>query len=187
MPFISASDPIVTSDKRSTLTEDCSDPTKANFWVDICTGIDNNEEGSLKSTIDLHANEEHNTYYNGSHIWTAIYDDNCVGSDGGMCYEETVLYRLLSGIHSSTTISIAKHYYPPSKKKNRTSYEPNPSIAVQAFSDHPEYVRNLHFTYVFLLRALKKATPFLSTFNYNTGNSTDDMLTEMLVNRLTER
>ncbi|GMH52020.1 hypothetical protein TrRE_jg3794, partial [Triparma retinervis] len=184
--FEPASDPIVASAKGSTLAEDCSDPTKANFWVDICTGIDNNEEGATKSTIDLHANEEHNTYYNGSHIWTAIYDDNCVGSDGGMCYEETVLYRLLSGIHSSTTISIAKHYYPPSKKKNRTSYEPNPSFAVQAFSDHPEYVQNLHFTYVFLLRALKKASPFLSTFNYNTGNSTDDMLTEMLVNRLTE-
>eukprot|EP00520_Triparma_pacifica_P000455 CAMPEP_0118656284 /NCGR_PEP_ID=MMETSP0785-20121206/13412_1 /TAXON_ID=91992 /ORGANISM="Bolidomonas pacifica, Strain CCMP 1866" /LENGTH=1072 /DNA_ID=CAMNT_0006549143 /DNA_START=173 /DNA_END=3388 /DNA_ORIENTATION=+ len=182
--FEPTSDPIITNEKKATLAEDCSDPTKENFWVDICTGIDS--EGPSKSNIDLHANEEHNTYYNGSHIWSAIYDDNCVGSDGGMCYEETVLYRLLSGIHSSTTISIAKHYYPPSKKKNRTSYEPNPSFAIQAFSDHPEYVRNLHFTYVFLLRALKKASPFLSSYNYNTGNATDDMLTEMLVRRLTE-
>ena len=182
--FEPASDPVVIPKVSSSLLEDCSDPTKENFWHDICTGID--VQGSTKSKIDLHANEEHNTYYNGSHIWTAIYDDNCVGSDGGMCYEETVLYRLLSGIHSSTTISIAKHYYPPSKKKNRTSYESNPEFVVQAFSNHPEYVQNLHFTYVFLLRALKKATPFLSSFPYNTANTTDDGLTEILMRRLTE-
>ena len=35
------------------------------------------------------------------------------GSSEHMCYEERVLYRLLSGWHASTSISIAKNYYAP--------------------------------------------------------------------------
>jgi hypothetical protein len=101
-----------------------------------------------------------------------------------MCYEERVLYRLLSGLHASTTLSIAKKYYPPNSLKGRKDYEANPQYFYDQFNDHPEYIRNLHFSYVVLLRALKKASPVLYKYEIKTGNIFDDETATILLRRL---
>ena len=62
-------------------------------------------------------------------MWDAIYNENCLlrtgGHDANICYEERVLYRLLSGMHAATNTHIARYYHAPSKRKNRTVWEPN--------------------------------------------------------------
>lgn len=146
------------------------------FWVDTCSWI-----GARDPTIvNLALNPERNTGYNGTHIWNAIYEENC----GDTCLEERVLYKLISALHTSTTLSIARHYYAPSRKKNRTNYEPNPSYFVEKFSDHPEFISNLHFGYAVLLRALRKATGFLYDVKIKTDNAADDELSRKLLRRL---
>lgn len=155
------------------------------FWLDMCSQI---QEGDGIKMVDLILNPERNTGYNGTHIWRAIYEENCIDMDGltdePMCYEERVLYRMLSGLHASTTLSIAKNYYPPSKKRGRVSWESNPTYFYEKFSSHPEYIRNLHFSYVVLLRALKKAQPILSQYEIRTGNIVDDETAMVLLKRL---
>ena len=155
------------------------------FWLDMCSQI---RAGDGISMVNLRLNPERNTGYNGTHIWNAIYEENCLAVDGAaespMCYEERVLYKLLSGLHTSTTLSIAKNYYPPSKKKGRTAWEPNPQYFIDKFADHPEHIRNLHFSYVVLLRALKKASPFLYNFEIKTGDILDDEMATILLRRL---
>ena len=44
--------------------------------------------------------------YNGSHVWEAIYlrTASAVSDPDDMCYEERVLYRLLSGMHASVNV-----------------------------------------------------------------------------------
>ncbi|GMI06458.1 hypothetical protein TrVE_jg1428 [Triparma verrucosa] len=177
--FSPETDPVQPS--SSPASSDCEDPASENFWVDVCKPLQGTSQ-----VIDLLSNPEHNTYYNGSHIWEAIYNENCVQVVEGQCYEEKVLYRLLSGLHSSTSISVARNFYPPSKKKNRTKYEPNPTLFVETFNSHPDYLRNVHFSYVVLLRALRRGAPFLKQYNYVTGNSTDDFKTQALMNRLAD-
>ena len=104
--------------------------------------------GDGMKVVNLMQNPERNTGYNGTHIWRAIYEENCIDDmDDSMCYEERVLYKLLSGLHASTTLSIAKNYYPPNKKKGRDKYEPNSIYFYEQFADHPDYIRNLHFSY----------------------------------------
>ena len=177
-------DPVVEHDD-----EPCEDDSSAGnlpetFWLDICSEI---KSGDGMSIVDLQLNPERNTGYNGTHIWNAIYDENCLAVDAmksEMCYEERVLYRLLSGLHTSTTLSIAKNYYPPSKRKGRVDWEPNPQYFIDKFSDHPEHLRNLHFSYVVLLRALKKASPFLYNFQISTGDALDDTTASLLLRRL---
>lgn len=147
------------------------------FWKDMCSWIGS---GDGSATVNLALNPERNTGYNGTHIWRAIYEENCIvdtlaaaGSDAeykDMCLEERVLYRLLSGLHTSTTVSIAMNYYPPSKKKGRTAWEPNPTYFMQKFETNPDHIRNLHFSYVVLLRALGKASPFLYQYQYNSSS-----------------
>jgi len=180
-------DPVV----LSTSTEEACDDEAVEgrlpdtFWLDMCAHI---QEGDGMKVADLTLNPERNTGYNGTHIWRAIYEENCIDLDGyvdqPMCYEERVMYRLLSGLHASTTLSIAKNYYPPNKRKGRTHWEPNAVYFYEKFGDHPEYIRNMHFSYVVLLRALRKAYPVLSKYEIRTGNIVDDETAMILLRRL---
>lgn len=185
------SDPIVQDDANE--QEGCEEEALKDgslpdtFWMDMCSNI---TLGSGMQNTNLVLNPERNTGYNGTHIWTAIYNENCRSLDGvdsdDMCYEERVLYRLLSGLHASTTLSIAKNYYPPNKRKGRDQWTPNPTYFYEKFGQNPEYIRNVHFSYVVLLRALKKANKVLSEIDIHTGNIIDDETSKILLNRLLE-
>ena len=66
--------------------------------------------GDTSQVVNLTFNPERNTGYNGTHIWNAIYQENCIANEvADMCYVKRLLYRLLSGLHTSTTLSIAKN------------------------------------------------------------------------------
>jgi len=179
------SDPVVENHDEPCDTDELGGNLPETFWLDMCSQI---QAGDGLSIVNLQLNPERNTGYNGTHIWNAIYEENCLALDGNsdaeMCYEERVLYRLLSGLHTSTTLSIAKNYYPPSKKKGRVTWEANPQYFMDKFSDNPEHLRNLHFSYVVLLRALKKASPFLYNFEIKTGDILDDEMATILLRRL---
>lgn len=177
---------VLSSDKGENCDDELVDGALPDtFWLDLCSNI---KEGDGMKVVDLMLNPERNTGYNGTHIWRAIYEENCIDMDGitdqPMCYEERVLYRLLSGLHASTTLSIAKNYYPPNKRKGRENWEANPKYFYEQFHDHPEYIRNLHFSYVVLLRALKKASPVLYKYEIKTGNIVDDETATILLRRL---
>ena len=100
---------------------DCADADLPEFWMDMC-GYDapppgSKGEGNLEY-VNLQLNPERWTGYNGSHVWSAIYEENCLkqsGSVDDMCYEERVLYRLLSGMHASVNIHIALKAKTPKK------------------------------------------------------------------------
>lgn len=153
------------------------------FWLDLCTRVRNEDP----LVINLLLNPERNTGYNGTHIWKSIYEENCYTVSPkykDSCLEERFLYRLISGLHASTTISIAKNYYPPSKRKGRTDWEPNPAYFMEKFTSHPDYIRNLHFSYVVLLRALTKASEFLYNYDIRTGDVLEDETATVLLKRL---
>jgi len=175
-------------DKLTSLAETTLSCTKEDddpsFWEDICSeiGIDSKME-----YINLQLNPKRNTGYDGSHLWQAIYEENCfkrAGSVENMCYEERVLYRLLSGMHAAINIQICYNYYPP-EPGTREDWSPNPEKFVQLFKDYPERLKNLHFAYVVLLRALFKASPYLKDYPLDIG-AEDDFKVKKLVNLLIE-
>jgi len=175
-------------DKLTSLAETTLSCTKEDddpsFWEDMCSdiGIDSKME-----YINLQLNPKRNTGYNGSHLWQAIYEENCIkraGSVENMCYEERVLYRLLSGMHAAINIQICYNYYPP-EPGTRDDWSPNPEKFVQLFKDFPERLKNLHFAYVVLLRALFKASPYLKEYPMDIG-AEDDFKVKKLVNLLIE-
>ena len=141
---------------------------------------------SLNSSefINLQLNPEAYTGYNGSEIWQEMYSENCFVNNGDdMCYEERVLYRLMSGMHASVNIHIAMNYYPPMKGK-RDKYESNPEHFFRQYGKEHEKLKNLHFAFVVLLRALRKAAPVLWNYEYTIGNTAEDEKTKKLVQRV---
>lgn len=178
------SDKVIADTQKEDCCEgkDCSNPLLDTFWHDMCVNI---KAGDTTKVVNLLLNPERNTGYNGTHIWNAIYQENClVAKEHEMCYEERVMHRLLSGLHTSTTLSIVKHYYPPSKRKNRLNWEPNPELFMAKFEGNPDYLRNLHFSYVVLLRALRKASDYLYNYPISSGNTLEDQAASVLLKRL---
>ena len=166
-PTTDAFEGIVSHASQNDESGSCSDPTSQEFWLDMCDGF-TNSTGTAK-WVDLKENNERWTGYNGSHVWKAIYSENCFSRFGelrDMCYEERVLYKLLSGMHASVNIHIAQKFFPPSKRMGRTKWMPNPALFKQHFAAHPERLMNVHFAFVVLLRALVKAKPVLYDFDY---------------------
>lgn len=162
------------------------------YWQDMCRA--DVTKGSDVEDINLVKNPERNTGYNGSHIWQAMYNENCFevgnniprgryGQPAGMCYEERVLYRLLSGWHASTSISIYKNFFAPGTKV-KGKWSPNPERYMESLGQHPDRVKNLHFSFVVMLRAVKKAAPFLNTYSYSTGNDKESEKVRGLMARL---
>ena len=86
-------------------------------------------------------------------------------------------------MHSAINIQISLNYYPPRKGK-RTHWEANPQRYFDLFEGRPERVRNLHFAFVVLLRALKKASAALKEFPTSVGDEKSDVQTQMLMQRL---
>lgn len=104
------------------------------------------------NSMDLHyvnllKNPERYTGYKGNSaqkIWQAIYQENCFKPDSrfdkdfllnpegnnGMCLEKRVFYRLISGLHSAITVSIAAYNYKPGKYLICFKQHQNASISI---------------------------------------------------------
>jgi ERO1-like protein alpha len=81
--------------------------------------------------IDLIANPEGFTGYQGQKIWEAIHRENCfTGSYNSLCREEKALNKIISGLHTSISI-----------------------IYIKNIRQFPDRIRNLFFLYAFLLRS----------------------------------
>ena len=189
-----------TSPLEGDIVRDCSDPAKPNFFLDLCDPLIESTKDA--KWVDLRDNEERWTGYNGSKVWNAIYSENCVlDSTTEMCYEERVLYKLLSGMHASVSLHIAEKWFPPSKRLGRKQWSANSAMFKKHFGDHPERLMNVHFAFVVMLRALAKAKPVLYDHDYRLdpsslatepvpGNASTKSLeesakrTQMLVRRL---
>ena len=169
-----------TSPLEGNIVRDCSDPAKPNFFVDLCDPLVESTKDA--KWVDLQDNEERWTGYNGSKVWNAIYSENCVlDSTKEMCYEERVLYKLLSGMHASVSLHIAESWFPPSKRLGRSEWSANPAMFKRHFGGHPERLMNVHFAFVVMLRALAKAKPVLYDHDYRL----DPSLAAELINRTT--
>eukprot|EP00871_Galdieria_phlegrea_P005669 jgi/Galph1/6102/GphlegSOOS_G4648.1 len=180
-----------TANGRDTLNDvDRNLGTSFNYWKeedDNVWIIEDNDDTMIY--VDLLANVERYTGYQGesaARIWKAIYNENCFlfpnecsGQEAcslqeHYCKEQRVFFRLISGIHTSINMHIAKEYL------FGTRWGPNLKLYEERVRKYPERVENLYFAFAFVLRAVSKESPILSpeAYDYRVGNETEDELTK---------
>eukprot|EP00775_Hariotina_reticulata_P013591 gene13591-13716_t len=143
------------------------------------------EEDEQFQYINLLVNPERYTGYKGEHahrIWSAIYNQSCF-ADGVDCTEERVFYRLVSGMHASISCHLAADYLLDEQQGrwgvNLAEFKAR--LGTPAVRDR---VENLYFAYLFVLRAVLKAAPALTSFDYDTGLPEEDQHTRQLLAQL---
>lgn len=185
--------PVVT-DKVNKFLGLSSQGKKVQKWQDDESNSWTKQEGdgSRLTYVNLLRNPETRTGYSGeeaSRVWKAIYSVNCFNNRSvkDMCFEERVFYKLISGLHVSITMKIARYFtlkFGHDENPTYDSYTPNYEMFEKAILPFPDRVKNLYFLYTFMLRAIEKAAPFLKSYNFNTGNEIEDRETSILVNNL---
>lgn len=131
--------------------------------------------------VNLLSNPERYTGYGGGtsvNIWSLIYKENCF-PDPYECTEERVFYRLISGLHASTTAHICENFHQPDN-----TWAPNLDMFTYRLGAFPDRLKNIYFTFVYLLRAAKKASDFLSKYDYYTAHPEEDKRIQSAVKSL---
>eukprot|EP00204_Picochlorum_oklahomense_P000794 CAMPEP_0118798906 /NCGR_PEP_ID=MMETSP1161-20130426/1231_1 /TAXON_ID=249345 /ORGANISM="Picochlorum oklahomensis, Strain CCMP2329" /LENGTH=492 /DNA_ID=CAMNT_0006726475 /DNA_START=88 /DNA_END=1566 /DNA_ORIENTATION=+ len=148
------------------------------------------ENGYEYTYVNLLRNGERYTGYKGEHanrVWKAIYEQKCFEGihDEDVPDEKRVFYRLISGIHSSITAHIVGDYLIDEATQ---TWGPNLEMfeARLGNPDVKERVENLYFTYLFVLRAVVKASPILKNVSYDTGYPKEDQHTQKLMTMLVD-
>eukprot|EP01117_Protostelium_nocturnum_P008274 TRINITY_DN2957_c0_g1_i1.p1 TRINITY_DN2957_c0_g1~~TRINITY_DN2957_c0_g1_i1.p1 ORF type:complete len:444 (+),score=89.46 TRINITY_DN2957_c0_g1_i1:146-1477(+) len=156
--------------------------TPSNFleWKDTESDMWIQQESSRDdlSYVDLQKYPESFTGYDGRMVWDQIYHENCFkGTVDSMCLEERVFSRLISGLHASINTHIAYQYELDADGKWNHNY----FIHNNRVGSHPDRIKNLYFTFVFLLRAVHKIAPILEKYHFQTGNQSEDERTHQLI------
>lgn len=156
-------------------------------WVEVDNPWtqDDETDNSEMTYVNLLLNPERYTGYTGPsarRIWDAIYSENCPeDSTGEICQEKRILYKLISGLHSSISIHIAADYH---LDETTNKWGRNQKLMDDRVLNHPDRVQNLYFTFLFVLRAVTKATNYLKQAEYDTGNHDEDPKTKLLMQQL---
>ncbi|KAL2476483.1 Endoplasmic reticulum oxidoreductin-1 [Abeliophyllum distichum] len=156
-------------------------------WIEVDNPWTNDDEteNDEMTYINLQLNPERYTGYSGPsarRIWDAIYSENCPKyAFGEICQEKKILYKLISGLHSSISIHIASDYL---LDETTNLWGRNLELANDRVLQYPDRVGNLYFTFLFVLRAVTKATNYLEQAEYNTGNTEEDLKAQSLIRQL---
>lgn len=105
-----------------------------------------------------------------------------------VCTEETLLYQLVSGLHSSINMHVTRNYYDLETHSTHINYE----MYLKIIGRYEDRLKNLFFLYSAVMRAVSRAGPMLKYYDYRTG--LDDKLDEYthhvvdeLLNKITEK
>lgn len=183
-----SSDDLVCQEGKPEATVDRTLDRKAfRGWIETdnpWTHDDETDNGEM-TYVNLQLNPERYTGYVGPlarRIWDAIYSENCPQySSGEICQEKKVLYKLISGLHSSISVHIAADYL---LDESTNLWGNNLDLLYDRVLRYPDRVRNLYFTFLFVLRAVTKAADYLEQAEYDTGNHAEDLKTHSLVRQL---
>ena len=83
------------------------------------------------------------------------------------CTEATLLYHLMSGLHASVNTHISEGFEDP-KTLERTN---NHTYYLKSIGDHPDRVKNLHFIFAAVVKAVGLMEQTLVQNDYTTGLS----------------
>ncbi|CAI9294953.1 unnamed protein product [Lactuca saligna] len=182
-------DPVCQEGKPEATVDRTLDDKSFKGWVEVDNPWTHDDETDNEEMtyVNLQLNPEHHTGYTGPsarRIWVAIYSEHCPRyAYGEMCPEKKVLYKLISGLHSSISIHIAADYLLDIKNNKRG---PNLKLMRDRVLKHPDRVQNLYFTFLFILRAVTKAGGYLDEAEYDSGNDLEDVKAGELIRRLVQ-
>ena len=161
-------DPSLEEFTKTIPIEEYSDAHNGDPWI-FDEHLDN--EGVF---VDLIKNPERFSGYNGSDIWHELYEENIHKMNfTNPGPHADFLYRLLSGVQVNVNMHISRYYNDDIdnlESVDLSEFSPNYSIFYERIGKHPERIKNLFYTYTFLLKTLSEIKSNLPHYTYYRDN-----------------
>lgn len=124
---IDTTDPIAQTDEKDLFNH--NEQLLNNWSVDVWSDAEKEQTDKTATYVNLLENLEGNTGYSGEEprrIWDAIYNENCFARIGhnnvsDMCFEDRLMYRLISGLHSSISAHVFKNWKLDSEERYQSN------------------------------------------------------------------
>ncbi|XP_065183717.1 ero1-like protein isoform X2 [Sycon ciliatum] len=153
--------------------------------------------------VDLTINPERYTGYRGEsthRIWNAIYRENCFRPKSApaampfipssmlssLCREKRAYYRIVSGLHASINVHLCAKYqlglaeeFGPNQEEFAKRFDPSTTNG-----EGPQWLKNLYFTFLMVLRAVIKAENLWRSELFYTGDGKVDRFVKEQVTRI---
>lgn len=126
---------------------------------------------------DLADYAEGYTGYNGSHVWSFVYDQLAFAS-GERDEWRDVFDRLLSGVHASITCHVCD------------GMEDDDACATEfdrRLGQYPDRKANMYFAFALVLTAVREARSVLSSFDYDVGDEAQATKAQSIIASLTKQ
>lgn len=130
--------------------------------------------------VNLQDNTESFTGYQSPEIWRAIYKENCFQNKNNTCYEESIFYKVISGLHTNINIHLSANNY---DANTNTTYL-NKSMLQDRVLNYPDRVNNLFSLYSMLVRAFDKSENLLRNFEIQSGNDKSDSQAKITLDQI---
>ena len=131
--------------------------------------------------INLLKNPEGYTGYKGSHIWNAIFKENCFTEKySSLCVEDKIFSNIFTGWLAVTNFEIGCNF------RNRNTKEKyiNITYVTNKFLYQKDKIDNLFFLYSLILKAANKAVPYFLEYDYSSGDAAEDKNTSKLIKEI---
>ena len=131
--------------------------------------------------INLLKNPEGYTGYKGSHIWNAIFKENCFTEKySSLCVEDKIFSNIFTGWLAVTNFEIGCNF----RNRNTKEKYVNITYVANKFLYQKDKIDNLFFLYSLILKAANKAVPFFLEYDYSSGDPAEDKNTSKLIKEI---
>ena len=131
--------------------------------------------------INLLKNPEGYTGYKGSHIWNAIFKENCFTEKySSLCVEDKIFSNIFTGWLAVTNFEIGCNF----RNRNTKEKYVNITYVANKFLYQKDKIDNLFFLYSLILKAANKAVPYFLEYDYSSGDAEEDKNTSKLIKEI---
>jgi ERO1-like protein alpha len=151
--------------------------TDPNIWK-----LDQINDNSIY--VDLHEDKEEFTGYQGRGIWEVIYKENCK-KFYDMCTNNKLLYRLISGLHTSVSTHLSFYFKDHSRRQRpNIKYIPNMWLYLSKVGQHSERLTNLIYATSLLMKGISRYANEISQFPIELDDLNEELKTKDLLKKL---
>ena len=126
--------------------------------------------------VDLHEDWEEYTGFQGREIWELIYKENCK-KFYDMCTNNQLLYRLISGMHSSVSTHLSYYFRNPKKGGKDKRHQPNVWLYLSKVGQFPDRLTNLVYSTSLLMKGISRYANEIKNFKIRLDDLNEELQT----------
>jgi ERO1-like protein alpha len=133
--------------------------------------------------VDLHEDLEEYTGFQGKEIWDLIYKENCK-KFYDMCTNNKLLYRLISGMHTSVSSHLSYYFKNPITQDASKKHYPNLWLYLSKVGQFEDRITNLIYATSLLMKGISRYANEIKNFKIKLDDLNEELQTKTSLEKM---